>query len=213
VGVWLELFWKPQSAALAAAHKRDQQATTDLFSAEQNLGHLKHLASSEAQLKALGDSMGAAVPQGDDLDTFILEINAMAATTGVRLSEVAPGAESGSKGGLSTIPVTIGLDGGYFQVQSFFDAVRSGQRLMVIDSFTESPAGPNAVTASINGHLFAGLVATAPTPRPVPASAPTAGKSTSTKAPSGVISGPVSRATAAVNAANANTAAVEGATH
>jgi Tfp pilus assembly protein PilO len=203
---WWHLLWKPQSATLAAARNQQQQATADLVTASQTLGHLKHLKLLAPQLAALEDKISTAVPSSDEIDQFLLQLNAVAGQTGVAVQSLSPGNPSAGSG-YSTISLQMTVAGGYFNVQQFIDALRSGSRLVIIDTLTESPTSaagaPTLVTASISAHILTGLSAES-------AAAAKAGRSVSvsppTTAPTGFISGPVSAAHNAVNGINQATA-------
>ncbi len=99
------------------------------------------------------------------------------------------------------------MNGDYFAVQGFLDSLRANSRIIVIDSFSEGPSDKsgksagNAVSASLSAHLLTGLTAPVPVVQKL-LTPPT------TSAPTGIISGPVTKARNAVNAANANTARI-----
>lgn len=261
---WWHLLWQPQTAALADARRQEQQESTNLYQAGQRLGHLKHLAATSAQMTSLDKRLTAAVPSGDDLDGFLLALNAVAQSSGVEVQSISPSppaAGTGSPGAvapgvasgalpsgasaplgpgagaapqgaarLTPISVTMSVNGSYFAVQRLLDALRSGERLIVIDSLNEAPGADkgdsSVVSASITAHLLSGLAPApapggggAPAPRVAPAggaagaaagSAMAPGRSaapgSSTRPPttagSGIISGPVGKARTVVTAQN-----------
>ena len=93
-------------------------------------------------------------------------------------------------------------------LMALLDDLRGGARLVIVDSISESPARvtgtPDGVNATIALHVLSGLPAPAAAAQAVMASPPP------TAAPTGVISGPVTRARNAAGAANARTAAQGG---
>ncbi len=195
---WWQLLWKPQSAQLNAARQQQNQATADLVTASQKLGHLKHLQLISPQLTALEQQIDKAIPANDDLDAFLLDLDAEAQAAGVQLLSISPSAPSGGAG-YSAISLQLSMTAPYFSVQRFLDELRTGNRLVVIDSLTENPQGSSAVSASLTAHILTGLA-------PESRAAAKAASTPTTAAPSGIISGPVSRAHSAVNALNQATA-------
>jgi Tfp pilus assembly protein PilO len=200
---WWQLLWQPQGAALAAAHTQGQQASTDLVTAEQAVGHLKHLQTISPKLTALEQQLSNAAPPSDELDQFLLMLNSLAQASGVTIASVAPTQPTASSTGLETMIVHLSGQGDYFAVQHFLDTLRSATRLIVVDSITESPGGtrtPGSIAFGLGIHLFAGLAAPSAAAQQVAAAPPT------TVAPTGIISGPVTKAKNAVNALNAKSA-------
>ena len=160
---WWQLLWNPQSAALAAAHQQEQEQTTGLYQAGQTLGHLKHLQIISGRLAAMEHQVSAAVPATDDLDQFLLSLNALAQSDGVTLANVWPGPPSVSAG-MSTIQIEVSVVGGYGDVERFLEGMRKGSRLVVVDSLTEAPTttggAAGTVSATVDIHLLSGLAAT-----------------------------------------------------
>jgi Tfp pilus assembly protein PilO len=198
---WWQALWQPQGASIAAAHKQVQLESTNLVTVEQSVAHLKHLQTISAKLAALEKLLSTAAPATDELDQVLLSLNALAQSTGLTLRSITPSRPAASTSGLATMSVQLQGQADYFGVQSFLDALRASTRLIVVDTITEAPAGSkssNLVSVSLGIHLFAGLAA------PTPAAALAAAAPTpTTAAPTGIISGPVTKAKNAVNSLNA----------
>jgi Tfp pilus assembly protein PilO len=162
--VWWQLLWQPQSSSLASARLQAQQQTTNLYQAEQTLGHLKHLQAIGGPMAAMEQQVSAAVPSTDAIDGFLLSLNATAQASGVTVDGVSPGVPVAA-GALSTIPVSMSLTGPYADMEGFLESLRGGARLLVIDSLTESPganaASSQTVSATVVAHLFTGLPSSA----------------------------------------------------
>ena len=205
---WWQLLWKPQGAALAAAHKKDQQESSNLVTVEQTLGHLKHLQVISPKLAALEARLTSAAPTDDQLDQVLLAVNGLVQSNGITVQTLSVGQPTGSTTGLATMQLHFAGGGDYFAVQDFLDGLRNMPRLMVVDALSESgnksaKGGSDAVTFTLSAHLFTGL-----TPPPPAAAQAAAAPPPTTAAPTGIISGPVTKAKNAVSAANANTARV-----
>lgn len=208
VGGWWKLLWQPQGDALAKAHRQTQAASTNLFTVEQNIGHLKHLQTISSKLTTLEKSLSAAAPSSDAIDQFLLTLNDIVLQSGVTPGTISLSPPAASPGALATIAVRLSVTGDYFAVQHFLDSLRGADRIVVIDSLAETPikatgkGAPSGVSAAIAAHLLTGL-----TPPPAAVAAVLAAPPT-TAAPTGIISGPVTKARNAVANANANTSQV-----
>jgi Tfp pilus assembly protein PilO len=207
VGGWWQLLWQPQGAAVTAAHRQDAQATSNLVTVEQNVAHLKHLQTISATLAALEQRLSNAVPPSDELDQILLSLNSLAQAAGVAVHSISPSRPSAvTAGSLQTMGLQLAGQGDYFAVQSFLDSLRSSTRLIVVDSITEAPTGKTnsgQVSLTVSMHLFAGL----PGPSAAAVRAESAPTPT-TKPPTGIISGPVTKAKNTVNALNARSSQV-----
>jgi Tfp pilus assembly protein PilO len=207
VGAWWKLLWQPQGAAIAKAHKQTTAASTNLYAVEQTVGHLRHLQLISPKLTALEQKLSAAVPATDDVDQFLLTLNALTQQTDVTVGSITLSPPTAVPGSLSTIGAHFTVTGDYFAVQGFLDALRATSRIIVIDSLAEGPAQKSAgskasgVSASLATHLLSGLAAPVPVVQKL-LTPPT------TAAPTGIISGPVTKAKNAVASANANTATI-----
>jgi len=205
---WWQLVWSPQGAAIASAHTKVQTESSDLFTVEQSIGHLKHLETIAPKLTALEKQLGVAAPTGDELDQFLLSLNGMAQQAGVTVSTLSVSSPTSSSTGLEVIQLHMSLSGDYFAVQRFLDLLRASTRIVIVDSLSESPnrssaKGPQGgVQATLAAHILSGLTAPNSVVAAVVAAPPT------TAPPTGIISGPVTKARNAVAAANAHTATV-----
>jgi hypothetical protein len=206
VGGWWKLLWQPQGAAITKAHTQTTAASTNLYSAEQSVGHLKHLELLAPKLAVLEQKITAAAPLTDQVDQFVLMLNALSQQTGMSVGAITLSQPISVPGSLSTIGVRFTLSGDYFAAQDFLDALRATSRIVVIDSIGEAPGqksgkASGGVSLSLGAHLLTGLAAPVPVVQKL-LTPPT------TAAPTGIISGPVTKAKNAVASANANTATI-----
>jgi Tfp pilus assembly protein PilO len=65
-----------------------------------------------------------AMPSSADQAGLVLELSALARRSGVTLRSISPGTATVGSGGATMIPVTVSLDGGYFQITRFLRAAR-----------------------------------------------------------------------------------------
>jgi Tfp pilus assembly protein PilO len=205
VGAWWKMLWRPQGAALAKAHTQTTAASTNLYSVEQNIGHLKHLQLLSPKLAVLEQKLSAAAPTTDQVDQFLLTLNALGQQSGVALGNISLSQPAAAPGSLSTIAIHFTLEGDYFAVEGFLDSLRATSRILVVDNLSEGPAQKGGKTSGVSlalaAHLLTGLTGPAPAVQKL-LSPPT------TAAPTGIISGPTTKARNAVAGANANTATI-----
>jgi Tfp pilus assembly protein PilO len=207
MGLWYELAWSAQGQAVATAHSSEQTATNALLTAEQRLGHLKHLSVKSGALDAAGAKLAAAVPSQDDLDGLLLELNGDAAAAGVTVKTLGATQPAVGASAATPIPLQLTVSGGYFAIQHFLDLLRDGQRLVVVDTLSlasETAPSNGAVasgqgtdlTANIAGRVFMAKGSSSLSPSPLPVSRSVTG--------TGVLETPINSArTAASNASAA----------
>jgi Tfp pilus assembly protein PilO len=208
LGGWWKLLWQPQGNALAAAHRETLAAATNLITVEQSIGRLKHLQAISPQMASLEKKLSAAAPTTDSVDQFLLTLNDLGLQNGVTVGAISLSQPVASTGTLATIPFHLTVTGDYFTMQHFLDALRATNRIVVIDSLSETPVKASGkstaatVTAILAAHLLTGLTPPPAVVQKVMAAPPT------TSAPTGIISGPVTKARNAVASANANSAQI-----
>jgi len=186
---WYFALWTPASNNLTEAKDRDVAAQTQVDSLSTELARLKALEKNKEQLDADVEALAALLPEEDMLDTFILELNDIATTAGVTLQSLSPGepalqpvgAAAGTAGGTAAtgpIPVTLQMQvqGDYFAILRFMDALRDGTRLVTANNLSLSGgADAGQMSASIGGAMYIArpvvpAAATTPTTAPEAAS-------------------------------------------
>jgi Tfp pilus assembly protein PilO len=184
LALWWQMLWSPQGAKISQAQRREQDASTALFSAQQRVAHLKHLSTQADAFNTLGKRLADAVPDTDALDQFLPQLNQLARQASVALPTVslggAPGGAAGKGAAATTIPLQFSVSGGYFNIERFLSSLRDSPRLIMVDTVSVNrgadlaPGAPGsggdgtALTASISARIFAGQLGTAaPAPAPV----------------------------------------------
>ena len=207
------------------------------------LANLKAKAKDLPKQKARLAAVAAKIPDNPALPALIRALSTAADAAGVELVTVTPGpptavvatatgaagapAAPGAPGsaaaasGLSQIPLTLNLAGGYFQVEQFVANLENLPRSMRITNLTMTPgANPmkptaagtpddgHVLTATVTGTVFmAGAAAPAAVAAPVAPATGTkapAGTATTSTAPTGtstVVSGPAPAAGAGAGTA------------
>jgi Tfp pilus assembly protein PilO len=162
--LWYFLLYSPQSDKLDQA-KADQAAQEARQSELQaRLGRLKRLQANASVLEAERVKFATAVPENDDLDRFILDVNSRASSAGVEFVSIAPaqpaaGGPPAAAGAPTPIALQMQVQGDYFAILRFLEALRDGPRLVTVENFSLSGggaagAGGGSMSASIGGRMY-----------------------------------------------------------
>jgi Tfp pilus assembly protein PilO len=217
IGFWYQLAWSAQGRAVASAQADQRAASAGLLTAEQRLGHLKHLSVKSGALDVAAAKMAAAIPSQDSLDSFLLEVNGDAAASVVTVSAI--GVTQPGPAALTTpIPLQLTVSGGYFAILHFLDLLRDGPRLVVIDRLALAPASVlshttpvagqgTALTATIVGRSFMAKGSAALLPPPTAPTRPPAVGTGVLETPINAARTAAANSTAAANAIDAATGA------
>ena len=133
----------------ARAEARDQVATARQEEAalRATLAELQKLASdttTEAELARLG----TLIPSEPDLAGFIRTMNDLAAAARVDWSSLTPApAVANAAGGPVTIPITVDVEGTFFQVLDYLKRLEDLERLVVVDALDVAASGAMEGTA------------------------------------------------------------------
>lgn len=170
-GLWFFLLWKPAGTSLNAARAERVAAVQKADALQVRLSHLKLLEKNAATLEDKKALLSTAIPDADQLDQFILQVNERAAKAGVTFMSIAPAQPlqapgAAAAGGPRNITLQIQVTGDYFQILRFLEALRDGPRLLTVDTFSLSKGDGNKMSGSIGARMFMGAAAAA-TPAPV----------------------------------------------
>jgi Tfp pilus assembly protein PilO len=172
--LWYFVLYSPQSDKLdqAKADKAAQEARESELQAR--LGRLQRLQANASVLEAERVKFATAVPESDDLDKFILDVNSRASAAGVAFVSIAPaqptaGGPPAAAGAPTPIALQMQVQGDYFAILRFMEALRDGPRLVTVENFSLSGggAGPGAgqMSASIGGRMYISPGASTPVPQ------------------------------------------------
>jgi len=161
---------KPQRAD--ASRLRTQTAGVESHSAQlrSQVDQLRQEQKDLPAVQKLLSQIATKIPDNPALPTLIRQLSAAADGAGVTLVSLAPGqptvaqapvagattsgaattssAAAPAASPLATIPLTIQVQGTYFNVEQLFAAVESLSRAMLVSGFTMAPAGGQAATGS-----------------------------------------------------------------
>lgn len=175
-GLWFFALWSPQGKNLENAKAEQAAAEQRASELQVRLTHLEKLEANADVLERDRALLATAIPSGDQLDEFILQINERAAKAGVAFVSVAPQqpstgapAPGAAAGGPTAIGLQIQVTGDYFAVLRFMEQLRDGPRLVTVDNFSLSKGGEGAeMSASIGGKMFMSPAVTAAAVAPSP---------------------------------------------
>lgn len=176
--IWFFLLWSPTGKKVEEAKADLTAAQTRKTELETRLARLKRLEQNQAVLESARALFATAIPDADQLDEFILEVNDRATKTGVTFVSVSPQQPNAAAvvPGAATAgaPTVVGLQlqvtGDYFALLRFMEALRDGPRLVTVENLSLSKGGEgNQITASIGGRMFVSNQRAVAAPAPAPA--------------------------------------------
>jgi Tfp pilus assembly protein PilO len=139
--------------------------------------------------------LAKAIPSAADMPNLLLELSRVAEESGVELTSIAPGQPKVESGGGSSIPISLSVNGDFFTLTDLLYRLRNlvsvqdgallaSGRLFSVDNVALTPAGGDALSASISMHTY---VYGAPPAAAVPVTPAPAGTdtTTTTEAPTG----------------------------
>ena len=162
--VWYMALWSPQSDKLEKARTERTAAEAKVQQSQLRLTKLKKLEANADVMTRDRDRLAAKIPDTDQLDSFIIDLNRRATESGVALASISPqdvgaNAAPAAAGAKSTAASAIGLQlqvkGSYPQVLQFVDSVRDGGRLVTVETLSmATPDAGGLLTATIGGRMF-----------------------------------------------------------
>jgi Tfp pilus assembly protein PilO len=212
--IWNLLIFAPKGRDLSEA-KKDVRAAQDIeVTLHQSLTRLQEISKNGPDIAAKLDRLSAAVPTAADLDGFILSANQIAVQSGIDWLSVSPSVAQAGTTGPSVIPLTMSIQGGFFQVLDYLNRLEDLGRLVIVDAINTTSAvasgtgtgtgtaaastGSPTLAVTLTGRMF--TMAAPPAPAgstPTPGS--TNGSNNSTPPASGNSSGDTTSTTAQVN--------------
>ncbi len=138
--IWWLVFFSPKRDAIDAARAEKESAALREQTLRTRLTQLTEIKDNElSYLFAIGQ-MESSIPATPQADAFIEDITFLAETTGVELSAITltPPVADPDTGGFE-VPVSLSIDGEYFEVLGFLYGVEALDRLVRVDSIGLNP--------------------------------------------------------------------------
>ncbi len=138
--IWWFIFFSPKRDAIDAAKAEQETAALRESTLETRLRQLREIKDNElSYLFAIGQ-MESSIPATPQADAFIEDITFLAETTGVELGSISltPPVADPATGGFE-VPVSLTIEGEYFEVLGFLYGVEALDRLVRVDSIGLDP--------------------------------------------------------------------------
>lgn len=138
--LWFLFIFSPRRDAIAASEAEYDSALLRESSLQTRLSVLQEIKDNElTYLFAIGQ-MEASIPATPQADAFIEDITFLAESTGVELSAISltPPIADPATGGFE-VPVTVSIQGEYFELLGFLYGVEALDRLVRVDSIGLNP--------------------------------------------------------------------------
>ena len=169
---------KPQRSHAASLRTQTQSVQQSNNGLVAQVGQLKQQQKDLPAQQKLLSQIATKVPDNPALPSLIRQLSGAAAGAGVNLVSLAPGApivgtgatgastasstSAASSSPLMTIPLTVQVQGGYFNIEQFFSAVESLSRAMLVTGFSLQAAQGSAQGAAGSAPSAAGAPAVPP---------------------------------------------------
>jgi Tfp pilus assembly protein PilO len=158
--VWFFALWLPASRELDDANDELDAAEATIQELEQERERLRVATEDAPVIQTQLRTLEAAIPGRPDLADFMLSLSEAEVASGLEIVSVTTGEPREESPGLTTIPVDLELNGGYFQLLDFINRVTQAQRLYVIDALDieslaeEASTTPPDLAVTLLGRVF-----------------------------------------------------------
>jgi Tfp pilus assembly protein PilO len=158
--IWFFALWLPASRELDDANDELDAAEATIQELEQERERLRVATEDAPVIQTQLRTLEAAIPGRPDLADFMLSLSEAEVASGLEIVSVTTGEPREESPGLTTIPVDLELNGGYFQLLDFINRVTQAQRLYVIDALDieslaeEASTTPPDLAVTLVGRVF-----------------------------------------------------------
>ena len=149
--VWNLLIFAPKGRDLSAAKKDAEAAQQMEPGLRSQLAQLQEISKNGPEIAAQLDRLSAAVPTAPDLDGFILSANQIAVQSGIDWLSVSPSVTQAGTTGVSVIPLTVSIKGGFFQVLDYLNRLEDLGRLVIVDAINATAGADDSAGAVTTG--------------------------------------------------------------
>jgi len=154
---WFLLLYSPKTEELGKVQKDIERSKGEQVTLQQQLQKLQALKEQEPEIDAQLARVKSLVPDTPDLSTYIREANRVSTEAGIDWVKVAPG-EPAADGDLSTVVLTVEIQGGFFNVVDYLTRMEELSRAVTYDTIQISPrnddSGKQMVNVQLTGRMF-----------------------------------------------------------
>lgn len=154
---WYFILWSPQTAKIRTAKATLATAQTSEVALQGQLTALEKLKTSLPLMRRQLGTLDASLPAGSQLDRTISQVSAAADEADVVVVSISPQQSAGSvvaPAGLNEVPVSLTVNGSYFQLMNFIYFLDHMPRLFVVSGINLSPGSSSELAGQINGNIF-----------------------------------------------------------
>lgn len=218
IALWWVFLYSPLNDDLSSAQAETASAQKQTQDLQTTLAQLESAKKNLPEKQALLNKLDQAVPKTPDLAEFIIQANDIADQAGIDFLSISPGQPTAGSTGVSTISLTITLNGSFFQLQDYLQSLENLSRLVVVDSInvsagatsssgstgstTGSSSGSGALGVTLTGRMFTRAAPTATTGG-TGTTTPSTGSSSSTTTPASGSSSTTAPATSSTSSGGA----------
>lgn len=166
---------KPKMDEVAALEVEAEDIRAQQAQVETQIRALEEVRATSPNLEAELAAVGAIVPDNPSLPATLRQLQVAADDSGLTLVSVAPGAPaavgSTEVPDLASIPLSLSLEGGYFQVVDFLRRIedpRLTARGILVQDVSVSPAEYPTLAVTVSGTMFSVLEQPVTAPEPTP---------------------------------------------
>lgn len=134
---------RPQAAEVADTRRQTAAQEQRESELQLKLRQLQALQQKAGELEDRARRADVAVPDGPELDQFVLQVQEAASRSAIDWLSVSPGMPA-AQAGVQEIGVSMNLTGGYFQIQDFVARLETLGRAVKISQVSLAP-GPNGL--------------------------------------------------------------------
>ena len=154
--LWWTFVISPQNSDVDTANQELQTEEDRALTLQTRLAQLREIKANEVSYQFAIGAMQSSIPVEPDHATFISDINQLAASTGVRISQIslAPPAQTALEVETPVFEVAVSLSvtGQYFEVLGFLYGIEAMDRLVRTDTISLSPgATQDSGDADVDG--------------------------------------------------------------
>lgn len=154
--LWWTFVIGPQNSDVDTANQELQTEEDRAFTLQTRLAQLREIKANEVSYQFAIGAMQSSIPVEPDHATFISDINQLADSTGVRISQIslAPPAQTALEVETPVFEVAVSLSvtGQYFEVLGFLYGIEAMDRLVRTDTISLSPgATQDSGDADVDG--------------------------------------------------------------
>jgi len=161
---WYFMWYSPAGDDVAST--KTQAETLDVQSQvlEVQIASLREVADRAPALEARAAELAARIPAETSLDGFIVEANRIASANGIEWVSVSPvPLAGGGPAGTGVIAFSAQANGTYEQLRTYLEELMNGDRLVVIDTVSITPASGSTdegaapsdeLQVSFDGRMF-----------------------------------------------------------